>query len=89
LINTLEKNALKKILGLHRKYWKRHGFNANWEWFLSYSKREESSINDIDFITLAKSSCDQKFYIETLKLKSDEIALFSSFVKPTQNRKHY
>jgi hypothetical protein len=51
---------------------------------LKLFKREESSINDIDFITLAKSSCDQKFYIETLKLKSDEIALFSSFVKPTQ-----
>ena len=37
------------------------------------------AINDIDFITLAKSSCDQKFYIETLKLKSDEIALFLQF----------
>ena len=37
------------------------------------------AITDIDFITLAKSSCDQKFYIETLKLKSDEIALFLQF----------
>ncbi|MFV8352238.1 hypothetical protein [Flavobacterium sp. XS2P14] len=37
------------------------------------------AITDIDFITLAKSSCDQKFYIETLKLKSEEIALFLQF----------
>jgi len=36
-------------------------------------------INDIDFITLAKASCDQKFYIDTLKLKPDEIALFLQF----------
>ncbi|MFV8362865.1 hypothetical protein ACNQGO_05685 [Flavobacterium sp. ZT3P35] len=37
------------------------------------------AITDIDFITLAKSSCDQKFYMETLKLRSDEIALFLQF----------
>jgi hypothetical protein len=33
----------------------------------------------IEFIALAKSSCDQLFYIETLKLKPDEIPLFLQF----------
>ena len=37
------------------------------------------AIADIDFITLTKASCDQKFYIDTLKLKPDEIALFLQF----------
>lgn len=36
-------------------------------------------INDIDFITVAKASCDQKFYIDTLKLKLDEVTLFLQF----------
>ncbi|WP_395056178.1 hypothetical protein [Flavobacterium sp.] len=34
---------------------------------------------NIEFTALAKSSCDQKFYIETLKLKPDEIPLFLQF----------
>ncbi len=33
----------------------------------------------IEFITLAKTSCNQKFYIETLKLKPEEIELFLQF----------
>ena len=33
----------------------------------------------IEFKQLARSSCDQKFYIETLKLKPEEIALFLQF----------
>lgn len=33
----------------------------------------------IPFTALAKSSCDQKFYTETLKLKPDEIELFLQF----------
>ena len=33
----------------------------------------------VDFITQAKTNCDQKFYIETLKLKPDEIPLFLQF----------
>jgi hypothetical protein len=44
--------------------------------FRKEKKKSKKVANDIDFITLAKASCDQKFYIETLKLKSDEIALF-------------
>jgi hypothetical protein len=33
----------------------------------------------IEFIALAKTSCSQKFYIETLKLKPEEIELFLQF----------
>ena len=33
----------------------------------------------IEFIALAKSTCGQQFYIETLKLKPDEIPLFLQF----------
>ncbi|MDO8316619.1 MAG: hypothetical protein Q7T12_03770 [Flavobacterium sp.] len=33
----------------------------------------------IEFKQLAKSSCDQKFYIKTLKLKPEEIPLFLQF----------
>jgi hypothetical protein len=33
----------------------------------------------IEFIALAKTSCNQKFYIETLKLKPQEIELFQQF----------
>ena len=36
-------------------------------------------VDHINFITLAKASCDQKFYIGTLKLKPEEIALFLQF----------
>jgi hypothetical protein len=34
---------------------------------------------EIDFTVLAKRICDQKFYLETLKLKSEEIDLFLQF----------
>jgi hypothetical protein len=37
--------------------------------------------------SLSKNSCDQKFYIETLKLKPEEIPLFLNFVIVTQNQK--
>jgi len=33
----------------------------------------------IEFIALAKSSCDRQFYIDTLKLKLEEIPLFLQF----------
>ena len=33
----------------------------------------------IEFMALAKTSCNQKFYIETLKLKPEEIELFLQF----------
>ncbi|HSD08600.1 hypothetical protein [Flavobacterium sp.] len=40
--------------------------------------KKESPV-EIEFTTLAKNICDQKFYLETLKLKPDEIDLFLQF----------
>lgn len=34
---------------------------------------------EIEFAVLAKNTCDQKFYLETLKLKPEEIDLFLQF----------
>ncbi|CAA9203687.1 hypothetical protein FLA105534_04867 [Flavobacterium bizetiae] len=34
---------------------------------------------EVEFATLAKNTCDQRFYIETLKLKPEEINLFLQF----------
>lgn len=34
---------------------------------------------EIEFATLAKNTCNQKFYLETLKLKPEEIDLFLQF----------
>jgi hypothetical protein len=39
----------------------------------------ENKQQKIEFTQLAKSSCDQNFYIETLKLKPEELALFLQF----------
>lgn len=50
---------------------------------LNLFRKEKEKIKEgppkIEFIALAKSSCDQQFYIETLKLKPDEIPLFLQF----------
>jgi hypothetical protein len=42
---------------------------------------------EIEFSTVAKNSYDQKFYLETLKLKANEIELFLQFCEadPNQN----
>lgn len=40
---------------------------------------KDKTLPEIEFATLAKSTCDQKFYIETLKLKLEEIDLFLQF----------
>jgi len=40
---------------------------------------KNKTLPEIEFATLAKSTCDQKFYIETLKLKPEEIDLFLQF----------
>jgi hypothetical protein len=40
---------------------------------------ENKTPPDIEFTALAKNTCDQKFYIETLKLKTEEIDLFLQF----------
>ncbi len=43
-------------------------------------KEEVSQIKpQIEFKQLAKSTCDEKFYLQTLKLKPEEIALFLQF----------
>jgi hypothetical protein len=47
--------------------------------FIKEKERVKKSSPQIEFTALAKSSCDEKFYIETLKLKPDEIPLFLQF----------
>ena len=51
--------------------------------FKLFRKDEEEvkkvQVDHIDFITLAKASCDQKFYTQNLKLKPEEIPLFLQF----------
>jgi uncharacterized protein YueI len=43
-------------------------------------KEEVSQIKpQIEFKQLAKSTCDEKFYLQTLKLKPEEIDLFIQF----------
>ena len=47
-----------------------------------FSKDKEPKIEaqpETEFVTLAKNTCDQKFYLETLKLKPEEIDLFLQF----------
>ncbi|WP_268848012.1 hypothetical protein [Flavobacterium aestivum] len=47
-----------------------------------FSKEKEpqkETTPEIEFAVLAKNICDQKFYLETLKLKPDEIDLFLQF----------
>ena len=40
---------------------------------------EKEAPTEIEFATLAKNTCNQKFYLETLKLKPEEIDLFLQF----------
>lgn len=47
--------------------------------FVKEKEKIKKSPPKIEFTALAKSSCDQKFYTETLKLKPDEIPLFLQF----------
>lgn len=42
-------------------------------------KEKKEVIPEVKFPELAKSICDEKFYLETLKLKPDEIGLFLQF----------
>ncbi|UQD55884.1 hypothetical protein [Flavobacterium sp. K5-23] len=47
-----------------------------------FQKEKEPAIKaipEIEFKTLAATSCDQKFYVEKLKLKPEEIELFIDF----------
>ncbi|KIA82652.1 hypothetical protein [Flavobacterium sp. AED] len=47
--------------------------------FAKEKEKLKKTIPEVDFTALAKSSCDQKFYLENLKLKPDEIDLFLQF----------
>jgi hypothetical protein len=53
------------------------------ETILDLFKKEKEPVKKtvpkIPFTTLAKSTCDEKFYLENLKLKPDEIDLFLQF----------
>lgn len=45
----------------------------------SKEKEPEKEALEIEFAVLAKNTCDQKFYLETLKLKPEQIELFLQF----------
>ncbi|MFE3847270.1 hypothetical protein ACFX5D_04730 [Flavobacterium sp. LB3P45] len=47
--------------------------------FAKEKQKIKKSLPKIEFAALAKSSCDLTFYIETLKLKPEEIPLFLQF----------
>jgi hypothetical protein len=47
--------------------------------FSKEKELEKEALPEIEFATLAKNTCDQKFYLETLKLKPDEVDLFLQF----------
>jgi hypothetical protein len=47
--------------------------------FFSKEKEPEKEAPEIKFAVLAKNTCDQKFYLETLKLKPEQIELFLQF----------
>nr|WP_315199645.1 hypothetical protein [uncultured Flavobacterium sp.] len=47
--------------------------------FAKEKEPKKESLPETEFATLAKNTCDQKFYLETLKLKPEEIDLFLQF----------
>jgi hypothetical protein len=47
--------------------------------FIKDKEPSKEKIPEIEFATLAKKTCNQKFYLEKLKLKPDEIDLFLQF----------
>jgi hypothetical protein len=47
--------------------------------FSKEKEPEKEAPPEIEFATLAKNTCDQKFYLEKLKLKPEEIDLFLQF----------
>lgn len=47
--------------------------------FIKEKEKPKEKVPEIEFATLAKNTCDEKFYIETLKLKPDEVDLFLQF----------
>lgn len=47
--------------------------------FKKEKEEVKKTVPKIEFIALAKNTCDQKFYLETLKLKPEQIELFLQF----------
>lgn len=47
--------------------------------FIKEKEPEKEASPEIEFLTLARSICEEKFYLETLKLKPEEIDLFLQF----------
>jgi hypothetical protein len=47
--------------------------------FIKDKEPSKEKVPQIEFVALAKNTCDQKFYLETLKLKPDQIDLFLQF----------
>jgi peptidase E len=47
--------------------------------FTKEKEEVKKTVPKIEFIALAKNTCDQKFYLETLKLKLEQIELFLQF----------
>ncbi|MFV5687106.1 hypothetical protein ACM55M_00590 [Flavobacterium sp. ZT3R25] len=47
--------------------------------FAKEKEKVKKTVPEIEFTALAKSSCDQKFYLENLKLNPNEIDLFLQF----------
>jgi hypothetical protein len=47
--------------------------------FIKEKEEVKKTVPKIEFIALAKNTCDQKFYLETLKLKPEQIELFLQF----------
>ncbi|MBG6109366.1 hypothetical protein H4V97_001705 [Flavobacterium sp. CG_23.5] len=47
--------------------------------FKKEKEEVKKQVPQIEFTALARNTCDQKFYLQTLKLKPEEIALFLQF----------
>ncbi len=49
--------------------------------YLFVKEKEPTKENgtNVEFVVLAKNTCNQKFYLEKLKLKTEEIDLFLQF----------
>jgi hypothetical protein len=47
--------------------------------FIKDKEPSKEKVPDIEFVVLAKNTCDQKFYLDKLKLKTEEIELFIQF----------
>jgi hypothetical protein len=71
---------LQSRWSLHRHYRKRNGFDAIGGMILGLFKRKRRKKNcSRNRLFHSSKKADQKFYLETLKLKANEIELFLQF----------